>query len=134
GLWASAPLHSKWQPDWQALRAISVRTWIECVAIFVVGYVLLFAAAVTNLGVPWNCLIGTPCSKGGLYSGSIGALAYWLEQHDVQRGGQPYYYYVLLLGLYEFIPVIFSIAAVATGWFRRSLFGWFTAYWFVGNF
>jgi uncharacterized protein (TIGR03663 family) len=133
-LWASAPLHSLWPVAWDALKAISRRTWIECIAIFVVIYVLLFSTFFTNLGDPWNCLMGKACSKGGIYSGSIGALAYWIEQHDVQRGGQPFYYYVLLLGLYEFIPVIFSIAAVATAWFRRSLFGWFLGWWFVGNF
>jgi uncharacterized protein (TIGR03663 family) len=133
-LWASAPLHSKWPIVWDALKAISVRTWIECIAIFLVVYTLLFTTFFTNIGDPWNCLAGKACSKGGLYSGSIGALAYWIEQHDVQRGGQPFYYYVLLLGLYEFVPVIFSFAAVLTSWFRRSLFGWFLAYWFVGNF
>src|SRR5204862_3339954 len=67
-------------------------------------------------------------------SGSIGALAYWIEQHDVQRGGQPSYYYVLQIGLYEFLPLVFAIAAICTGWFTKSLFGWFCAYWFVGNF
>jgi uncharacterized protein (TIGR03663 family) len=133
-LWASAPLHSKWPPVWDALRAITRRTWIECFAIFAVGYVLLYTTFFTNLGDPWNCLLGKACSKGGLWSGSIGALAYWIEQHDVQRGGQPFYYYVLLIGLYEFLPFIFAVAAVCTAWFRRSLFGWFLAYWFVGDF
>lgn len=133
-LWASAPLHSKWPIAWQALRDISVRTWVICLSIFVVIYVLLFTTFFTNLGDPWNCLLGQPCSKGGLYSGSIGALAYWLEQHGVQRGGQPYYYYVLLLLLYEFLPLGLSVAALFTAWFRRSLFAWFTAWWFVGNF
>jgi uncharacterized protein (TIGR03663 family) len=133
-LWATSPLQSLWPIAWDALKAINRRTWIECIAIFVVIYVLLFSTFFTNLGDPWNCLMGRACAKGGLYSGSIGALAYWLEQHDVQRGGQPFYYYVLLLGLYEFVPVIFSVAAVTTAWFRRSLFGWFLAYWFVCNF
>jgi uncharacterized protein (TIGR03663 family) len=133
-LWASAPLHSKWPEVWDALKAIRRRTWIECLGIFVVLYVLLFTTFFTNIGDPWNCLMGRPCVKGGLYSGSIGALAYWIEQHDVQRGGQPSYYYVLQLLLYEFVPLIFAIAAVASSWFKRSLFGWFCAWWFVGNF
>ena len=135
-LWASAPLQRPpiWPIVWNALKAIDRRTWIACVAIFVVIYVLLFSTFFTNLGDPWNCLQGRGCSKGGLWSGSIGALAYWIEQHDVQRGGQPFYYYVLLLGLYEFVPVIFAVAAVASAWFRRSLFGLFCAWWFLGNF
>ncbi|MDP8921791.1 MAG: TIGR03663 family protein [Chloroflexota bacterium] len=139
-LWATARLHSKWPTAWQALKAISRRTWIECIAIFGVVYVLLFTTFFTNVGDPTTWLScfredrfsGAPC--GGLYSGSVGALAYWIDQHDVQRGGQPYYYYLLLIGLYEFVPFIFALAAMATRWFRKSLFGWFCAYWFVGNF
>jgi uncharacterized protein (TIGR03663 family) len=133
-LWASAPLHSKWPPVWDAIKAINRRTWFECVGIFLVVYTLLFTTFFTNLGDPWNCLKGIGCSKGGLYSGSIGALAYWIEQHDVQRGGQPIYYYVLLLGLYEFLPVIFGFAALTSAWFRKSTFAWFLAWWFAGNF
>src|SRR5215217_1227014 len=133
-LWASAPLHSKWPAVWGALKAIDRRTWIACFGIFLGLYTLLFTTFFTNLGDPWNCLRGLGCSKGGIYSGSIGALAYWIEQHDVQRGGQPIYYYVLLLSLYEFVPVLFSLAALATSWFRRSVFGWFLLYWFAGNF
>jgi uncharacterized protein (TIGR03663 family) len=133
-LWATSPLHGLLPPVLSALRDIKLRTWIECVAIFVGIYVLLFTTFFTNLGDPWNCLRGRPCNMGGLWSGSIGALQYWLDQHGVQRGGQPIYYYVLLLGLYEFLPVIFGAAALATRWFRTSLFGWFCVYWFVGNF
>lgn len=139
-LWLAGPLHTMWPAVWTSLKAIKIRTWIECLGIFFVIYTLLFTTFFTNIGDPtswWSCLrdkrfSGPPC--GGLYSGSVGALAYWIEQHDVQRGGQPYYYYVLLVGLYEFFPLIFSVAAVASSWFRKSLFGWFLAYWFVGNF
>ena len=70
-LWATAPLHSLWPTAWDALKAINRRTWIECFAIFVVTYVLLYSTFFTNLGDPWNCLMGKACSKGGIYSGSI---------------------------------------------------------------
>ena len=103
------------RPVWDAIKAINRRTWIECVGIFLVVYTLLFTTFFTNLGDPWNCLQGLGCSKGGLYSGSIGALRYWIEQHDVQRGGQPFYYYVLLIGLYEFVPFIFAIRRADDG-------------------
>ncbi|RME99104.1 MAG: TIGR03663 family protein, partial [Chloroflexi bacterium] len=42
---------------------------------------------------------------GGLYTGTIGEVAYWLEQHGVQRGGQPWYYYLFLVPMYEFLPI-----------------------------
>jgi uncharacterized protein (TIGR03663 family) len=38
---------------------------------------------------------------GGLYTGSVGAITYWLSQHDVQRGGQPWYYYLFLVPMYS---------------------------------
>ena len=132
-LWATSRLHGMWRPVWRALRDIKARTWIECLAIFFGVYVILFTTFFTNLGDPWNCLRGLPCKPGGLWSGSIGALQYWLEQHGVQRGGQPLYYYALLLPLYEFVPLIFGAAVCATAWFRRSLFGLFCAYWFLAN-
>ena len=41
----------------------------------------------------------------GLGTGYVGSLGYWLEQHGVQRGGQPWYYYLLLVPEYEFLPL-----------------------------
>ena len=133
-LWATSPLHDHWSPARAALRDIKVRTWLECLGIFFGLYVLLFTTFLTNLGDPWNCLLGRPCNLGGLWSGSVGALKYWFDQHSVQRGGQPFYYYALLLPLYEFVPLVFGIAAMASRWLRCSLFGWFCAYWFVAGF
>jgi uncharacterized protein (TIGR03663 family) len=55
----------------------------------------------------------------GLASGTIatdGTLLYWLGQHDVQRGEQPWFYYLLLLPQYEFIAALFgAIAAIVIG-------------------
>ncbi len=45
----------------------------------------------------------------GALSGLIGGLAYWLTQHGVQRGNQPYYYYVFIGGLYEYLTLALSI-------------------------
>jgi len=46
---------------------------------------------------------------GGIYSGSIGEIRYWLDQHGVQRGGQPWYYYLFLTPMYEFLPVFVAL-------------------------
>jgi predicted membrane-bound mannosyltransferase len=43
----------------------------------------------------------------GLASGSFGALGYWLGQQNVQRGAEPWFYYLLLIPQYEFIGVLF---------------------------
>ncbi len=41
----------------------------------------------------------------GLASGTVGALGYWLGQHDVQRAEQPWFFYLLMLPQYEFVGV-----------------------------
>ena len=50
----------------------------------------------------------------GLTSGLVGSLGYWLGQHGIARGGQPWFYYLLLGALYE--PLTIGLAlAVAPG-------------------
>ena len=75
---------------------------VLCLGIFVLLYTSLF----TNMA--------------GLASGTFGALGYWLGQQSVQRGAEPWFYYLLLLPQYEFIGmVLFPLLAV---WFGvRSL-------------
>src|SRR3954447_1283983 len=50
----------------------------------------------------------------GIRSGTIGALQYWMEQQAVARGGQPTYYYALLMPLYEFLALALAVCAVLT--------------------
>ncbi|MFN8522035.1 MAG: TIGR03663 family protein [Chloroflexota bacterium] len=136
GLWATATVHGLWPPVWAALKDIRPRLWVECLAIFAVIYVLLFTTFLTNVGPFWDlarCQATRFNGCGGLWSGTAGALLYWIDQHDVQRGGQPFYYYLILLPLYEHIPLVFGGLALATRWFRRSVFGWFCVGWFLGN-
>jgi DNA-binding beta-propeller fold protein YncE len=41
----------------------------------------------------------------GFFTGIIGSLGYWLEQQGVNRGSQPWYYYILVqIPIYEFLP------------------------------
>jgi uncharacterized protein (TIGR03663 family) len=82
----------------------------------------------------------------GLASGTVGALGYWLGQHDVQRADQPWFYYLLNLAQYEFIAVLVFPAAVGlTLWRlvpalragrpvgRRTYLRGFVIYWAVLN-
>jgi uncharacterized protein (TIGR03663 family) len=59
--------------------------------------VLLFTTFFTNLV--------------GLGTGLFGSISYWLAQQEVERGGQPWFYYLLLLPMYEFVPLLFSLVA-----------------------
>ncbi len=47
----------------------------------------------------------------GLFSGMLGGLAYWMAQHGVVRGGQPWYYYFLVTPLYDYLPVFLSLGS-----------------------
>lgn len=59
----------------------------------------------------------------GMFTGLVGALGYWLEQQGVNRGSQPLYYYLLIqVPVYEYLPAIGALLAGALGlgrWLRR---------------
>jgi DNA-binding beta-propeller fold protein YncE len=48
---------------------------------------------------------------GGVATGLVGALGYWLSQQEVARGAQPWFYYFMLVPLYEFLPMLLSAIA-----------------------
>ena len=62
----------------------------------------------------------------GLASGTIatdGTLLYWLGQHNVQRGEQPWFYYLVLLPQYELIAALFGGLATLVFGIRAILVG-----------
>lgn len=63
--------------------------------------------------VPFAVFFTTFFTNGnGLGTGVIGSLGYWLEQQGVWRGSQPQYYYTLVqVPLYEYMPLIFASMA-----------------------
>ncbi len=69
--------------------------WAKCALIFYGIYIILFTTFFTNLS--------------GFSSGIWGSLHYWLGQHGIQRGGQPWYYYLILLPIYEFLPLVIAL-------------------------
>ena len=111
------------------VRAYRPASYARAVGLVVAFDAILFTTFFTNMGDPWNCLLGRRCTPGGLWTGTGGALQYWIAQHDVQRGGQPWYYYLLLLPLYEFLPLILGAFAILWRGARRHLFYWFCLYW-----
>ncbi|MCB0077635.1 MAG: TIGR03663 family protein [Anaerolineales bacterium] len=54
----------------------------------------------------------------GLTSGYVGALGYWIEQHGEARGDQPWFYYTMLIPLYEFLPLLITL--LGGGWLLRQ--------------
>ncbi len=73
------------------------RRWPVAAAIHTGIFLLFFTTVFTN--------------GAGIASGWVGSLGYWLEQHGVRRGGQPWFYYLVILPLYDFLPLLGFLAA-----------------------
>ncbi|MFO7682315.1 MAG: TIGR03663 family protein, partial [Chloroflexota bacterium] len=91
------------------------RKWVIAAAIFYAIFVVLYTSVFTNI-------------VNGLASGMFGSLGYWLDQHGVQRGSQPTFYYLVVMPIYEFLPVIFSLAAIWL-WSKKERLHQILAYW-----
>ena len=72
------------------------RRWPLLALAFTAIFLIFFTSIFTN--------------PAGWRTGAIGSLGYWLEQHGVQRGSQPSYYYFFVMPFYEFLPVILALA------------------------
>ncbi|MBI4200646.1 MAG: TIGR03663 family protein [Chloroflexi bacterium] len=110
-LMAGIGLGLRWRP----------RVWLACAAAFATVWVLLYTSFFTNF---W----------GGLASGLWQSVGYWVVQQDVARGGQPWYYY-LVVGLnYEFLPLLMGLVAMGFYLKRGDEFSRFLVFWAVGSF
>ena len=108
------------------VRALGVRAWITGAVLFVAINLLLYTTFLTNLQGVCTALVTLPLNG---CAGTTGALNYWLSQQDFARGGQPWFYYFMLLPLYEFVPLVFGLLAIALVR-PRQLFFWFCTFWF----
>ena len=70
---------------------------------------------------------------GGVGSGIWSSLGYWLVQQEEARGGQPWYYYLILINLYELLPILISIPATIFFLKRRDKFDIFLVYWSIAT-
>ncbi len=86
------------QPSDQSAGFESKTLYIT-VALVVVLFTLFYTTFFTN--------------PKGLGSGTFGGITYWLAQQEVKRAGQPWYYYLILTPLYEFLPIGIGLAAMA---------------------
>jgi predicted membrane-bound mannosyltransferase/sugar lactone lactonase YvrE len=75
------------------------RVWWKAAAIFYAIYIFFYTTMFTN--------------GQGFFTGIIGSLGYWLSQQGVNRGSQPLYFYALIqIPMYEFLPAIGAILAL----------------------
>ncbi len=82
-----------------------------------IGFLVLGRRFLVLLAVFWSIYALVMTSFGAAYSGiPTGvwqSMGYWIAQHDVRRGDQPWYYYFILMSVYEFLPLIFSLGVAA---------------------
>lgn len=90
------------------------RRFLSIAIIFHVIFIVLYTSVFTN--------------PGGWLSGMAGSLGYWLEQQEVQRGNQPWFYYFFVVPFYEFLPLIFSLLAVRF-WAHKQRVNQIVSYW-----
>lgn len=86
------------------------RVWLISAALFYVPFIVFYTTVFTN--------------GQGFFTGIVGSLGYWLEQQGVQRGGQPWYYYLLIqIPVYEYLPALGVFLASVLGirrWMKIS--------------
>jgi predicted membrane-bound mannosyltransferase/DNA-binding beta-propeller fold protein YncE len=82
------------------------RKWLLHAALFFAPFILLYSTFFTN--------------PEGIVGGLVGALGYWMEQQGVARGGQPLYYFALLqIPMYEFLPALGMLTAAGIAISKR---------------
>jgi predicted membrane-bound mannosyltransferase/sugar lactone lactonase YvrE len=78
------------------------RDWWKYALLFWGIFTVLYTSVFTN--------------SDGFFTGVVGSLGYWLVQQGVQRGSQPWYYYILIqIPVYEFLPAIGTLLAAYLG-------------------
>jgi uncharacterized protein (TIGR03663 family) len=96
---------------WDPVRGVGLESWGWALAAFAAIFTLLFTTFLTNPGGLWD----------GIYTG----LKYWLSQQNVGRGGEPKYFYVVVLFGEEWPALLLGAIGAVTVWKKPSLLGVF---------
>lgn len=112
-LWAQAPVRTAFVFLILTILSISVgflwdkKRWVGYAALFWGIYIFFYTSVFSN----WQ----------GFFTGTVGSLGYWLAQQGVHRGDQPWYYYLLIqIPVYEYLPALGLWLAVILGLRRKS--------------
>jgi uncharacterized protein (TIGR03663 family) len=91
------------------LASVGLAPWLIALGVFVLSFEAYFTVWFTN-GEDWT-------------AGVTDALRHWNEQQDVNRGGQPWYYYLYLLPVYEWLFLGLAFVGSLRVWRRRDFLG-----------
>lgn len=123
-------------PVLSAVRSTSLDTWLTALSIFIVIIVLFYSTFFTNPYGIWDTQhpLLDPTHQQLINPNRqdiLGGLAYWQAQQPVERGGQPWFYYLLLMPLYEQLALLFGSVGLVYAVTKRSLAVTFLAWWAV---
>lgn len=93
------------------------RTWLIAAVLAALIYTTLMTSLWTN--------------AAGLCSGAWGSIDYWQAQQDVRRGMQPWFYYLMLMPAYEFLPLVLALAGGSWAFVKGDAFARFLVLWFL---
>ena len=106
-------------PFLKRVTSVGRDAWIWGAATFFTLYTLLFTTFFTN--------------PRGLQAGLVDGIRYWLSQQPVNRGSQPWFYYLALLPAYELPALLLGIVGLAAVFRQPTLLGAFLVSFSVGN-
>jgi uncharacterized protein (TIGR03663 family) len=93
----------------------------------------LWAIAFGSCGLVYLTLMTSFWTNmNGLVSGPWGSLDYWVTQQDVARGDQPWFYYYMLMPMYEFLPLVLALGGLYWAVVRGDAFSRFLVVWSAG--
>lgn len=95
----------------------NLRRWLVSAVIFYFIYAFFYTTFFYNFD--------------GFGSGIWRSLGYWLVQHGQDRLYQPWYFYIMMLSVYEIVPLVLAVGGIFYFSLKRGLFTTFLMYWFV---
>jgi uncharacterized protein (TIGR03663 family) len=96
---------------WGPVSGVGLESWGWALAAFAGVFTLLFTTFLTHPGGLWD----------GIYTG----LKYWLGQQNVGRGGEPFYFYLVVLFGEEWPALLLGAIGAVAVWRRPTLLGAF---------
>jgi uncharacterized protein (TIGR03663 family) len=110
GSWAAAGLV-------RAVASVGWAPWVSALAAFAAVFTILFTTFLTHPAGLWD----------GIYTG----LDYWLRQHGQHRGGERWFFYLVVLAGEEWPALALGAVGAAVAWRRPALWRAFLVWAFV---
>jgi uncharacterized protein (TIGR03663 family) len=99
---------------------------VNCILLFILAWVIIYSVGFTNLK---SLIISLP----NPFDKDSG-LGFWLAQHPVRLGGQPWYYYIVLTIVYEPLALLAFVGGFFYLFKKKSVFFLFLFWWTVLTF